>query len=167
MIGIFIALLSGALMSIQGVFNTEVTERTSIWVAGAFVQLTALIVCLAAWGITDRSSFMELKNVEPKYMLLGGAIGAFITITVIKSMEALGPARAVMLIVTAQLLVAYLIELFGIFGVDKTAVPVVKSSRNGTCHCREYWFLNGNKSLSKQILKKRKYSCNKFKISLQ
>ena len=52
-------------------------------------------------------------------MLLGGAIGAFITITVIKSMEALGPARAVMLIVTAQLLVAYLIELFGIFGVDK------------------------------------------------
>ncbi len=30
MIGIFIALLSGALMSIQGVFNTEVTERTSI-----------------------------------------------------------------------------------------------------------------------------------------
>ena len=78
MIGIFIALLSGALMSIQGVFNTEVTERTSIWVAGAFVQLTALIVCLAAWGITDRSSFMELKNVEPKYMLLGGAIGAFI-----------------------------------------------------------------------------------------
>ena len=115
MIGIFIALLSGALMSIQGVFNTEVTERTSIWVAGAFVQLTALIVCLAAWGITDRSSFMELKNVEPKYMLLGGVI----TITVIKSMEALGPARAVMLIVTAQLLVAYLIELFGIFGVDK------------------------------------------------
>ena len=61
MIGIFIALLSGALMSIQGVFNTEVTERTSIWVAGAFVQLTALIVCLAAWGITDRSSFMELN----------------------------------------------------------------------------------------------------------
>lgn len=119
MIGIIIALLSGALMSIQGVFNTEVTEKTSIWVSGAFVQFTALLVCLAAWGITDRSSFMELKNVEPKYMLLGGTIGAFITITVIKSMDALGPARAVMLIVISQLLVAYLIELFGVFGVEK------------------------------------------------
>ena len=65
MIGIFIALLSGALMSIQGVFNTEVTERTSIWVAGAFVQLTALIVCLAAWGITDRSSYgIEKRRTE-------------------------------------------------------------------------------------------------------
>ncbi len=119
MVGIFIALISGALMSIQGVFNTEVTEKTSIWVAGTFVQLLALLVCLGAWGITDRSSFLELKNVEPKYMLLGGAIGAFITYTVIRSMDALGPARAVMLIVTAQLLVAYLIELFGLFGVER------------------------------------------------
>ena len=52
-------------------------------------------------------------------MLLGGAIGAFITYTVIKSMDALGPAKAVMLIVVAQLIVAYLIELFGMFGTDK------------------------------------------------
>ena len=52
-------------------------------------------------------------------MLLGGAIGAFITYTVIKSMELLGPARAVMLIVVAQLLVAYVIELLGWFGVEK------------------------------------------------
>ena len=62
---------------------------------------------------------MTLTRVEPKYMLLGGAIGAFITYTVIRSMEMLGPARAVMLIVTAQLLSAYMIELFGIFGVEK------------------------------------------------
>ena len=52
-------------------------------------------------------------------MLLGGAIGAFITYTVIRSMEMLGPARAVMLIVVAQLLVAYVIELLGWFGVEK------------------------------------------------
>ena len=52
-------------------------------------------------------------------MLLGGAIGAFITYTVIKSMEMLGPARAVMLIVIAQLIIAYVIELLGLFGVEK------------------------------------------------
>ena len=52
-------------------------------------------------------------------MLLVGAIGAFITYTVIKSMEMLGPARAVMLIVIAQLIVAYVIELLGWFGVEK------------------------------------------------
>jgi transporter family-2 protein len=58
-------------------------------------------------------------TVEPKYTLLGGVLGAFITFTVIKSMDALGPAKAVMLIVIAQLIVAYAIELFGLFGVEK------------------------------------------------
>lgn len=119
MIGFLIALISGALMSIQGVFNTQVTKATSIWVASAFVQLSALIVCLAAWAFSDRSSFAGLFKVEPKYMLLGGAIGAFITYTVIKSMDMLGPAKAVMLIVISQLIVAYVLELFGWFGVEK------------------------------------------------
>ncbi|MDE6202644.1 MAG: DMT family transporter, partial [Lachnospiraceae bacterium] len=87
MIGFFIALISGALMSVQGVFNTQVTKSSSIWVASAFVQFTALLVCLGAWLVSDRSSFGALFKVEPKYMLLGGTIGAFITYTVIKSME--------------------------------------------------------------------------------
>ena len=60
-----------------------------------------------------------LWQVDNKYTLLGGVIGAFITITVIQSMGALGPAKAAMLIVISQLAVAYVIELFGLFGVDK------------------------------------------------
>lgn len=119
MIGFFIALLSGALMSVQGVFNTEVTKVSSIWTSAAWVQLSALITCLIAWGLSDRKNPLTILQVTPKYMLLGGVIGAFITFTVIKSMDALGPAKAVMLIVIAQLLAAYLIELAGIFSVEK------------------------------------------------
>lgn len=120
MLGFFIAILSGALMSIQGVFNTEVTKNSSIWTANAFVQLTALLVCLGAWLFTDRSSFVNVVKVEPKYMLLGGVIGAFITYTVIMSIDRLGPARSAMFIVIAQLIVSYVIELLGICGVEKT-----------------------------------------------
>ena len=126
MLGIIIALISGALMSIQGVFNTQVTKASGIWVANTFVQFTAFLVCLLAWMITDRTSFGALLKVEPKYMLLGGAIGAFITYTVIKGMDMLGPAKAVMLIVVAQLLVAYIIEVFGWFGVEKQPFEIRK-----------------------------------------
>lgn len=119
MLGIWIAVLSGALMSIQGVFNTEVTKQSSLWVSTGWVQLSALIVCIAAWLFTGRESIGALWQVENKYTLLGGVIGAFITVTVIKSMGSLGPARATMLIVIAQLAVSYLIELFGMFGVEK------------------------------------------------
>ncbi len=119
MAGFFIALLSGALMSIQGVFNTQVTKTTGEYVSNAWVQFSALAVCLGVWFFTGRDSFGAIARVEPKYMLLGGVIGAGITWTVIRSMEQLGPAKAALLIVMAQLIVAYLIELAGLFGVEK------------------------------------------------
>lgn len=119
MIGFFIALLSGALMSIQGVFNTQVTKTTGVWVSNSWVQFSALMVCLAVWFFTGRDSIAAIGKVEPRYMLLGGVIGAGITWTVIKSIDALGPAKSALLIVIAQLAVSYLIELFGLFGMER------------------------------------------------
>ena len=117
--GYLIALLSGLLMSVQGVMNTGVTKQTSIWVSAGFVQLSAFVICVVAWLVTGRESIAQITQVTPKYMLLGGVIGAFITITVIKSMEILGPAKSVMLIVIMQIVSAYLIELMGILGTKK------------------------------------------------
>lgn len=117
--GFIAALISGALMSIQGVFNTEVTKQTSLWVSTGWVQLSAFMVCVLAWLFTGRESIAALWQVDNKYTLLGGVIGAFITITVIQSMGALRPAKAAMLIVISQLAVAYIIELLGIFGVAR------------------------------------------------
>ena len=120
MFAIITAIVSGALMSIQGVFNEGVTKQTSVWLSASFVQLTAFLFCICAWFFTGReSSVGAFFRVDNKYMLLGGIIGALITYTVIKSMSGLGAAQAVMIIVTSQLLVAYFIELFGLFGVDK------------------------------------------------
>lgn len=117
--GIIVSLISGALMSIQGVFNTDLNKQSSLWVATGWVQISAFLVCVAAWFFTGRESISALWQTSHKYTLLGGVIGAFITITVIQSMSALGPAKSAMLIVISQLIVAYLIELFGIFGMEK------------------------------------------------
>lgn len=126
MVGFFIAILSGILMSLQGVFNTEVTKNSTIWSSSAFVHFTALLVCLAAWLLTERTGFSGVLSVRPRYLLTGGAIGAFITYTVIVSMDKMGPARAVMFIVVAQVISAYLIEVFGWFGVEKQPVSMQK-----------------------------------------
>ncbi len=126
MIGFFIAVASGILMSLQGVFNTEVTKNSTIWSSSAFVHFTALIVCLAAWLLTERTGFSGVLSTRPRYLLTGGAIGAFITYTVIVSMDKMGPAKAVMFIVVAQLISAYLIEVFGWFGVEKQPFSMQK-----------------------------------------
>lgn len=121
MTGIIIALVSGILMSVQGVFNTQVTKQTSLWISAGWVQLTALIVCIAAWLFTGRQEVTSLFQVTPRYVLLGGVIGAAITVTVIQSMNSLGPAQSALLIVIAQLIAAWVIELFGMFGMEKTS----------------------------------------------
>lgn len=126
MVGFLIAVLSGVLMSLQGVFNTEVTKQSSMWTTAAFVHLTGMLVCIMAWLITDRMSFVRVLQVRPLYLLLGGIIGAFITYTVVVSMGKMGPALAVMFIVSAQLISAYLIELLGLFGTEKQPLDVKK-----------------------------------------
>ena len=88
--GFLIALLSGALMSIQGVLNTEATKQTGIWVAAGWVQLTAFLTCILLWFIADKSPVGAIFQVRPWYMLLGGLIGAFITLPSLKVWMDLG-----------------------------------------------------------------------------
>ncbi len=126
--GFLIAMISGALMSIQGVFNTGVTKETGPWLTNSFVQLTGFFVCLGFYFCMEMGKVPvgQLFKVDHKYMLLGGVIGAFITFTVIQSMSSLGPAQAILAIVITQVLVGYVIELFGLFGVEKTSFSWMK-----------------------------------------
>ncbi|MDO5381753.1 MAG: DMT family transporter [Eubacteriales bacterium] len=119
MAGFLIAIISGALMSLQGVFNTNVTKASSVWVAAGFVQLTALITCVVMWFFNGRPSVKGIMAVSNKLYLLGGVIGAFITLTVVLSVSSLGVAKAELIIVITQAAVAYLIEIFGLFGSEK------------------------------------------------
>ena len=60
-------------------------------------------------------------SIDRKYMLLGGVMGAFITWTVIKAWTVWDRLKATLLIVVTQILVSYIAEVFGLFGVEKAA----------------------------------------------
>ena len=102
MAGILTALLSGALMSIQGSFNTEVTKQTSTWLAAGWADQC---VCRPSCGNGASPGGSPSGSVPRKAVVSAArrAIGAFITITVIWSMAGPGPAKAAMLIVISQL----------------------------------------------------------------
>lgn len=117
---IITGLVSGVLMSVQGVFNTRVSEKVGLWFTTGIVHFTAFLVCVAVLFFTRDANVTGLKMVN-KWYLLGGVIGVGITYTVIVSMAKLGPAFAVMMILIAQMISAYLIELLGWFGTEKSS----------------------------------------------
>ena len=83
--------------------------------------MTAIVTCLVLYFFTVSGEIWVMFYIDRKYMLLGGVMGAFITWTVIKSMDGLGPAKATLLIVVTQILVSYVAEVFGLFSVEKAA----------------------------------------------
>ena len=87
--------------------------------SSGWVQFSALLVCILMWLFTGRPAVGGLFEVEPKYMLAGGILGALITYTVIRSVASLGPARSALLIVVAQIIVSYAIEVLGLFGAER------------------------------------------------
>ena len=75
-------------------------------------------------------------QVTPKYVLVGGIMGALITYTVIRSMGSLGPAKAALLIVVSQIIIAYAIELFRAVWRGESPLCVEQDNRGSHCHRR-------------------------------
>ena len=107
-------------MSIQGVFNTSLSEKIGLYESNVFVQGTAFLLSIVAVLIMGKGGFKEIFSVE-KYYLLGGVLGLVITITVMLSIKGLSPTIAISTILISQLLVAALIDAFGLFGSEKVA----------------------------------------------
>lgn len=120
MIGFLFSIIAGAAMSIQGVFNTRLSEKIGLYESNVFVQGTAFLLSIVAVLIMGKGGFKEIFSVE-KYYLLGGVLGLVITITVMLSIKGLSPTIAISTILISQLLVAALIDAFGLFGSEKVA----------------------------------------------
>lgn len=110
---------SGALESVQGVFNTQVTKTTRHVGQQCLgpVQCTAFMSCGLACGRKGqlrgyRQSGAQIRaawRCDRRRDHLDGD----------QEYGAAGPAKAAFFIVMSQLIVAYLIEVMGLFGVEK------------------------------------------------
>ena len=109
LLGIVLSIIAGMAMSVQGVMNTRLGEGIGNMEANAFVQGTAFalaMIVLLFWR---------------KLYWLGGALGLVITLTVMLGIKSLGTTVAISIILISQLLVAALIDAFGLMGSEKIA----------------------------------------------
>ena len=118
--GIIFSIVAGMAMSVQGVMNTRLGEGIGNMEANAFVQGTAFALALIVLLFWRQGSFTELGQVNKLYWL-GGVLGIVITLTVMLGIKSLGTTLAVSIILISQLLIAAVIDAFGLMGSEKVA----------------------------------------------
>ena len=123
--GFIFSAIAGAAMSIQGVMNTRLSDKIGLYESNVFVQGTAFLFSLIAVWFLGKGNFKEIGQVN-KFYLLGGLIGLIITITVMLGVGKLGPTVAISTILISQLLVAAIIDAFGIMDSEKVAFTWTK-----------------------------------------
>ena len=108
-------------MSIQGVMNTRLGESLGTMHANACVQCTAAALSLLALLVCrGEDGFAALGDTRKLYWL-GGVLGLVITVTVMLGIRSLSPTVAISVILISQLLVAALIDAFGLMGSERVA----------------------------------------------
>lgn len=118
MFGIITAVIAGAAMSLQGVFNTRLSEKIGLYESNVFVQGIAFLLAIPVVWFFGSGSFSMLMQTNKLYWL-GGVLGLIITVTVMMAIGNLSPTYAISIILISQLFVAALIDAFGLFGSEK------------------------------------------------
>lgn len=118
--GIVFSIVAGMAMSVQGVMNTRLGEGIGNMEANAFVQGTAFALALIVLIFWRQGSFTALGQVNKLYWL-GGVLGIVITLTVMLGIKSLGTTLAISVILISQLLIAAVIDAFGLMGSEKVA----------------------------------------------
>ncbi|MBO5788342.1 MAG: DMT family transporter [Clostridia bacterium] len=130
MIGVIWSIIAGMAMSVQGVFNTRLSDKIGLYESNLLVQGGAFLLSILAWLILGKGQFGAFREVNRLY-LTGGILGIIITIAVMLSIKGLSPTIAISVILVSQLLVAVLIDTFGLFDTPK--VPLKWQQILGTC----------------------------------
>ncbi len=118
MLGLISSIIAGISMSLQGVFNTRLSEKIGLWETNILVQGIGFAITLVILFFAGNGNFKNLSNSNKLY-LLGAPLGVLIIFTVMLGIENLGPTYSISAILIAQLISAGLIDAFGLFGSDK------------------------------------------------
>ncbi|MGE5528827.1 MAG: DMT family transporter [Patescibacteria group bacterium] len=129
---LLMAAAAGSLMAVQGAFNSLLAKaiglpRTTLLVH-VLGTLAAGVLVLLPWR--DGGSFGRLGE-SPWYTLLGGPIGVGIVLLVAASIARTGAGAATTAIIVAQLLTAYLLDHFGLFGLARLPFDLWKAAGIG------------------------------------
>jgi len=116
--GILFAIFGGMFVTLQGVANSRISQDIGTWQTAAITQFTGFVVALLVMFIVRDGKWQGLRRVKPIY-LISGAFGAVVIFSNITSIHQIGVTLTVSTLLIAQLILTFLMDRNGWFGVAK------------------------------------------------
>ncbi|WP_045516704.1 DMT family transporter [Neobacillus niacini] len=117
-LGLLFAVLAGALVSLQNIFNSKIDEHAGSWTTTTLVLCLGFVASFTIGFLFEGKQLFILQNMKPWYWF-SGLIGVGVVTCIVQGIRLLGPTYAISIILTSQLGIALLWDTFGWLGIEK------------------------------------------------
>ncbi|WP_138493706.1 DMT family transporter [Paenibacillus pinistramenti] len=116
--GIVLALIAGALVSLQNIFNNKVNQHVSSWATTSLVLGMGFAASLGIGLLFEGKQMFHLTHMQSWYWI-SGMIGVGVVISLVQALRHLSPTYAISIVMTSQLGFACLWDSLGWLGLQK------------------------------------------------
>ncbi|SFE79567.1 DMT family transporter [Fictibacillus sp. KU28468] len=117
LLGIIFALIAGALVGLQNIFNSKVNEHAGSWATNVLVLGLGFIASLTLGLIFEGKQLFHLHHMQTWYWF-SGVIGVGVVTCVVQGVKRLRPTIAISIVLASQLGFALFLDSVGALGLD-------------------------------------------------
>lgn len=122
---LFIIILAGSLAALQAPMNAALGQGLGSGVAAATISFgVGFLVLLVFVTLSGQASHLTRVVSVNHWLLVGGAFGAFYVWAILWVIPSLGVVTAITAMILGQMIVALLLDAFGMFGLPVAAISV-------------------------------------------
>ena len=124
---LLLAVASGGLIALQNVLNAELGKRTGNFGSVLLLSLISLVTLVVVLLVFPKTA--DLKNapgLSEWYLYVGGVMGVAIMVTPIFLLPRIGATATLTAVVVGQMVLAIVVDHFGIFGAPINPVTPAK-----------------------------------------
>lgn len=120
-IGLVFAIFAGVLLGVQNIFNRHLNVHVSGWAATAFVLLTGSLASLIFGLIFEGTALFQIGGLPTAYFFFG-FVGIGVVYSILSAMKKLGPTKAIIISVIAQLTCSVVFDAIGLLSLPQVAI---------------------------------------------
>jgi bacterial/archaeal transporter family-2 protein len=117
-LGLLFAILAGALVGLQNIFNSKVGDHAGSLTTTTLVLGLGFVASFTIGFLFEGKQLFLLQNMKTWYWF-SGLIGIGVVTCVVQGIKLLGPTYAISILLSSQLGIALLWDTFGWMGIEK------------------------------------------------